>query len=75
MFMKKKVFRPLMLIYLITSLVLGTVVALITHNVLISIPFFYENMYYELQDELITALLKTIISSAIWIPYFIGLNE
>jgi MFS family permease len=71
MFMKKKVFRLLMLIYLTSYLILGTVIALITHNVLISIPYFYENMFNELQDELTTSILRTIISSAIWIPYFL----
>jgi len=67
MYMKRTFFIKLMLIYLISSLVLGLLLGLITNNV--------TNSIFEIdtdsQFEFVKSILQMIISSAIWIPYFI----
>lgn len=65
--MKKKIFPPLMIIFLLSHFIIETILAFATYNVLTSIPYYEMN---ELKTALYSSLLGAIIGCAIWVPYF-----
>ncbi|MFD2706637.1 DUF2569 domain-containing protein [Salibacterium lacus] len=67
LFMKKKIFPRLMIIFLLSRFIIGGILAFASYNVLTSIPYYEMN---QLKTDLYSSLAGAIIGCGIWVPYF-----
>jgi hypothetical protein len=70
MFRKNRYFPIAMIIYLISSVVLQGIDTYFAFKIYSSLPIFEESLS-EIYQMLIQDMLRIVVSSTIWIPYFL----